>query len=70
VSTLNLRAGCTAASKEKMQKCEEPSCPIDFWMQDTLRKIEESKVNRVTSQRSPPTLKLDFGLKRSHCFLV
>ncbi|AES64199.2 putative cytochrome P450 [Medicago truncatula] len=40
--------GCTAASKEKMEKGEEPSCLIDFWMQDTLREIEESKLNGVT----------------------
>ncbi|XP_058723883.1 cytochrome P450 710A11-like [Vicia villosa] len=42
-------ATCTAMSKAKMEKHEEPSCLIDFWMQDTIREIEESKVNGVTT---------------------
>ncbi|XP_004486033.1 cytochrome P450 710A11-like [Cicer arietinum] len=42
-------ATCTAMSKAKMEKGEEPSCLIDFWMQDTLREIDEAKVNGVTS---------------------
>jgi cytochrome P450 family 710 subfamily A protein len=43
-------ANCTAMSKAKMEKGEEePSCLIDFWMQDTIREIEESKLNGVTA---------------------
>jgi cytochrome P450 family 710 subfamily A protein len=40
---------CTKMSKEKMEKGEEPSCLIDFWMQDTIRETEELKVNGVTA---------------------
>ncbi|KAK2420653.1 cytochrome P450 710A1 [Trifolium repens] len=40
-------ANCTTMSKEKMEKGEEPLCLIDFWMQDTIRENEESKVNGV-----------------------
>ena len=37
-------ATCTEQSKAKMEKGEEPSCLIDFWMQDTLREIAEAKI--------------------------
>lgn len=35
-------AGCAELSKEKMSKGEEPTCLIDFWMQETLREIENA----------------------------
>ena len=47
ISTLGT---CTEHSKARMEKGEEPSCLIDFWMQDTLREITESKLAR----NSPP----------------
>ncbi|WJX71084.1 sterol 22-desaturase [Trifolium repens] len=42
-------ASCTTMSREKMENGEEPSCLIDFWMQDTIRENEELKVNGVTT---------------------
>jgi cytochrome P450 family 710 subfamily A protein len=42
-------ASCTTMSREKMENGEEPSCLIDFWMQDTIREDEELKVNGVTT---------------------
>lgn len=44
-------ATCTAMSKERMEKREEPSCLIDYWMQDTLREIEEK---RLSGETVPP----------------
>lgn len=35
-------ATCTEMSKARMNKGEEPSCLIDYWMQDTLREIQEA----------------------------
>ena len=36
---------CTKMSKTRMQTLvEEPSCLIDYWMQDTLREIKEAKL--------------------------
>ncbi|QCD76995.1 cytochrome P450 [Vigna unguiculata] len=37
-------ATCTEMSKARMQKGEEPSCLIDYWMQETLREIQEAKL--------------------------
>ncbi|KAK7245685.1 hypothetical protein RIF29_40534 [Crotalaria pallida] len=37
-------ATCTGMSKARMEKGEEPSCLIDYWMQDTLREIAQSKL--------------------------
>ena len=37
-------ANCTAMSKKRMEKGEEPSCLIDYWMQDTLREIAEARL--------------------------
>ncbi|KAK7303129.1 hypothetical protein RJT34_14030 [Clitoria ternatea] len=37
-------ATCTEMSKAKMERGEEPSCLIDYWMQDTLREIMEAKL--------------------------
>jgi sterol 22-desaturase len=34
-------AGSTKESKSRMQSGDEPSCLIDFWMQDALREIAE-----------------------------
>ncbi|KAI9127374.1 hypothetical protein K1719_001933 [Acacia pycnantha] len=34
---------CTGHSKERMERGGEPSCLIDYWMQDTLREIDETK---------------------------
>ncbi|KAI4298259.1 hypothetical protein L6164_031838 [Bauhinia variegata] len=36
--------GCAGSSKGRMEEGEEPSCLIDYWMQDTLREIEEAKL--------------------------
>nr|AYV88893.1 cytochrome P450 oxidase CYP710A77 [Polygala tenuifolia] len=36
-------AHCTKQSKEKMREGREPSCLIDYWMQETLREIAEVK---------------------------
>ncbi|KAL1805767.1 hypothetical protein ACET3Z_028835 [Daucus carota] len=41
-------AGCAELSKEKMKGGDEPTCLIDFWMQETLREIESS------TEKSPP----------------
>lgn len=43
-------ATCASMSKARMQKGEEPSCLIDYWMQDTLRQIEELK---LTGESAP-----------------
>lgn len=37
-------ADCTSQSKARMASNKEPSCLIDFWMQETLREISASKV--------------------------
>ncbi|XP_027338189.1 cytochrome P450 710A11-like [Abrus precatorius] len=37
-------ATCAEMSKARMEKGEEPSCLIDYWMQDTLREIEEARL--------------------------
>ncbi|XWS18624.1 hypothetical protein CRYUN_Cryun32bG0060900 [Craigia yunnanensis] len=34
---------CAAQSKKRMSEGDEPSCLIDFWMQETVREISESK---------------------------
>ncbi|XWS15959.1 hypothetical protein CRYUN_Cryun34aG0046400 [Craigia yunnanensis] len=34
---------CSAQSKKRMSEGKEPSCLIDFWMQETVREIPESK---------------------------
>ncbi|KAE8655324.1 CYP710A1 protein [Hibiscus syriacus] len=34
---------CAAQSKSRMFQGDEPSCLIDFWMQETVREITESK---------------------------
>ncbi|KOM31884.1 hypothetical protein LR48_Vigan01g144000 [Vigna angularis] len=34
----------TEMSKTRMQNREEPSCLIDYWMQETLREIEEAEL--------------------------
>ncbi|KAK6268494.1 hypothetical protein QUC31_012654 [Theobroma cacao] len=34
---------CAAQSKERMLQGDEPSCLIDYWMQETVREITESK---------------------------
>ncbi|XP_021294269.1 cytochrome P450 710A1-like [Herrania umbratica] len=34
---------CAAQSKERMFQGDEPSCLIDYWMQETVREIRESK---------------------------
>lgn len=34
-------AGCAEASEKRMKSGEEPSCLIDFWMQENLRQISE-----------------------------
>ncbi|TKY71985.1 Cytochrome P450 710A1 [Spatholobus suberectus] len=44
-------ATCTEMSKARMQKGEEPSCLVDYWMQDTLREIEEAK---LAGEAPPP----------------
>lgn len=41
-------AGCAELSKEKMGSGEEPTCLIDFWMQETLREME------AAGEKSPP----------------
>ncbi|GMI70041.1 cytochrome P450, family 710, subfamily A, polypeptide 1 [Hibiscus trionum] len=35
---------CAAQSKKRMSQGEEPSCLIDFWMQETVREIADSKM--------------------------
>ncbi|CAL0301234.1 unnamed protein product [Lupinus luteus] len=42
-------ATCTEKSKVRMKKGEEPSCLIDYWVQDTLREIQEAKLAGETS---------------------
>ncbi|XP_061374347.1 cytochrome P450 710A1-like [Gastrolobium bilobum] len=44
-------ATCAEMSKARMEKGEEPSCLIDYWMQDTLREIEETK---LAGKPAPP----------------
>ncbi|KAK7245687.1 hypothetical protein RIF29_40536 [Crotalaria pallida] len=44
-------ATCVEKSKARMEKGEEPSCLIDYWMQDTLREIAEAK---LTGEAPPP----------------
>ncbi|XP_057431678.1 cytochrome P450 710A1-like [Lotus japonicus] len=44
-------ATCAKMSKSRMEKGEEPSCLIDYWMQDTLREIEET---RLAGESPPP----------------
>ncbi|XP_057433025.1 cytochrome P450 710A1-like [Lotus japonicus] len=44
-------ATCAGMSKARMEKAEEPSCLIDYWMQDTLREIEET---RLAGEPAPP----------------
>ncbi|PPD80463.1 hypothetical protein GOBAR_DD22606 [Gossypium barbadense] len=34
---------CATQSKKRMSEGDEPSCLIDFWMQETVREIAESK---------------------------
>ncbi|KAL0321358.1 UNVERIFIED_CONTAM: cytochrome [Sesamum radiatum] len=34
-------AGCTEESEKKMKSGEEPTCLIDFWMQENLRELSE-----------------------------
>ncbi|KAG4956125.1 hypothetical protein AAZX31_15G090700 [Glycine max] len=47
---------CTEMSKTRMRTLgEEPSCLIDYWMQDTLREIEEAKLAGET----PPPFSTD-----------
>lgn len=41
-------AGCAELSKDKMSSGEDPTCLIDFWMQETLREIE------AAGDKSPP----------------
>ncbi|CAL9120897.1 unnamed protein product [Musa acuminata var. zebrina] len=41
---------CVAQSKERMRTGAEPTCLVDFWMQDTLREIEEA----AASGAQPP----------------
>ncbi|KAJ9172353.1 hypothetical protein P3X46_015601 [Hevea brasiliensis] len=36
-------AGCTTQSKTRMANNEEPTCLVDFWMQETLREISAAK---------------------------
>ncbi|CAL0301233.1 unnamed protein product [Lupinus luteus] len=45
-------ATCTEMSKLRMEKGEEPSCLIDFWMQDTLREMAEA--NYAGGEMPPP----------------
>ncbi|CAN4080190.1 unnamed protein product [Withania somnifera] len=42
VETLSV---CVEQSLNKMQSNEEPTCLIDFWMQENIREIEEAKIN-------------------------
>ncbi|OIV95777.1 hypothetical protein TanjilG_20227 [Lupinus angustifolius] len=49
-------ATCTELSKVRMQKGEEPSCLIDYWVQDTLREIQEAK---LAGETSPPPFSSD-----------
>ncbi|WOL02102.1 Cytochrome P450 [Canna indica] len=42
-------SGCAAESKERMRAGSDPTCLVDFWMQETLREIEE-----VAAARAPP----------------
>ncbi|XP_028754883.1 cytochrome P450 710A1-like [Neltuma alba] len=46
---------CTGRSKKRMEGGEEPSCLIDYWMQDTLREIAENK----TAGNPPPPYSSD-----------
>ncbi|KAK1378456.1 Cytochrome P450 family 710 subfamily A polypeptide 1 [Heracleum sosnowskyi] len=41
-------AGCAELSKDKMSSGKEPTCLIDFWMQETLREVE------AAGEKSPP----------------
>ncbi|OIW13937.1 hypothetical protein TanjilG_09288 [Lupinus angustifolius] len=45
-------ATCAEMSKARMEKREEPSCLIDFWMQDTLREMSEAKL--AGGESTPP----------------
>ncbi|KDP20456.1 hypothetical protein JCGZ_05301 [Jatropha curcas] len=36
-------AGCAEQSKTRMGNNEEPTCLVDFWMQETLKEISEAK---------------------------
>ncbi|KAL2473747.1 Cytochrome [Forsythia ovata] len=38
-------AGCVEESEKKMKNGEEPSCLIDFWMQEHLRELSETSNN-------------------------
>ncbi|KAL2524355.1 Cytochrome [Abeliophyllum distichum] len=38
-------AGCVEESEKKMKNGEEPSCLIDFWMQEHLRELSETSIN-------------------------
>ncbi|KAG4960245.1 hypothetical protein JHK87_036878 [Glycine soja] len=42
---------CTEMSKARMKAGGEPSCLVDYWMQDTLREIEEAK---LAGEMPPP----------------
>ncbi|NP_001312031.1 cytochrome P450 710A11-like [Nicotiana tabacum] len=42
VDTLSV---CAAQSQNKMRGDEEPTCLIDFWMQEYFREIQEAKIN-------------------------
>ncbi|CAL9176722.1 unnamed protein product [Musa hybrid cultivar] len=44
-------SGCVAQSKERMRAGDEPSCLVDFWMQETLREVAEAE---AAGTRPPP----------------
>ncbi|XVF25486.1 hypothetical protein REPUB_Repub13aG0216500 [Reevesia pubescens] len=40
---IKMLSDCAAQSKKRMFEGDEPSCLIDFWMQETVREMAESK---------------------------
>lgn len=53
-------ADCTEQSKKRMALREEPQCLIDFWMQETVREIEECDCNPYSSDEEIGGYLFDF----------
>lgn len=46
---------CTEQSEKKMmQSNQEPTCLIDFWMQEVLKELNEANNNKLNGLQNPP----------------
>ena len=56
------KSGCVEQSKENMKKGKEPTCLIDFWMQETVKKLTAlSETGETTAALPPNTSNIEIG---------